>query len=134
MSDDTRRRETSPAVPDEAREALAEAERAISQSSDLSPGGPRVAGHGPHRRRGQLAIGCNNVALTWPPSTPISLVARAISPENALEAIWRYVDGRYFAFAPGVPDAVIDYVATSRSLEAVFICMRRAGVLNRPAL
>jgi hypothetical protein len=78
---------------------------------------------------------CNNVALTWPAGTPIVDVAGAITPQNGLEAIWFFdnAQGRFFGFSPVAPFAS-DYNTTRASLEAVFICMRSGGTLNRPAL
>jgi hypothetical protein len=82
-----------------------------------------------------LAATCNNVALTWPGGTPISMVAAAVSPANALESIWKQTivgdDLRFTAWSP-LPGAPNDYTATALQLEAVFICMRAGGTLERP--
>jgi hypothetical protein len=83
-----------------------------------------------------LFQGCTNVALTWPTGTPIDTVANAVSPRDALESIWRQSivndQQRFVAWSP-LPNAPNDYTATGTQLEAVFICMRAQGTLNRPA-
>ena len=82
----------------------------------------------------RLIAGCNNVALTWPQGTPTALIARAVSPEGALVAIWRYdaQSGRFLAWSPlsGAPN---DLPSVGR-LDAVFICVRQPATLARPAL
>lgn len=83
----------------------------------------------------QLFTGCNNLALTWPAGTPVREVADAITPRGGLEAIWYFdnAQGRFFGFSPIAPFAS-DYNTVRTSLEAVFICMRSGGTLNRPAI
>jgi hypothetical protein len=84
-----------------------------------------------------LAATCNNVALTWPGGTSLNTVAAAISPASALESIWKQTivddDLTFIAWSP-LPGAPNDYTGTSLQLEAVFICMRSAGTLERPNL
>ena len=81
-----------------------------------------------------LAAGCTNVTLTWPEQTVAGLVARAVTPVGALEAMWWYWvgEGRFVGYAPNVPDDANDYSATVTSLDAVFICMSGPGTLTRP--
>lgn len=82
-----------------------------------------------------LFAGCTNVALTWAAGTPIETVAAAVSPRDALEAIWQQAvigdERRFLAWSPlaGAPN---DYTATASSLEAVFICMGAQGTIDRP--
>jgi hypothetical protein len=84
-----------------------------------------------------LIAGCNNTALTWPMGTPVSTVAAAVTPANAVEAIWRQtVVGDRLVFqawspAPGAPS---DYMVTGVRPEAAWICVRFPATLNRPVL
>ena len=80
-----------------------------------------------------LVAGCTNVALTWPDGTPTGAVARAITPPQALLAIWRYDSARqrFQAFSPQAPQA--SDLLTVNALDAVFICMSAPGTLTRPA-
>jgi hypothetical protein len=84
-----------------------------------------------------LAATCNNVALTWPGGTSISTIAAAVTPASAIESIWKQTvvgdNLDFIAWSP-LPEAPNDYTATSMQLEAVFICMRSAGTLERPIL
>ena len=88
----------------------------------------------PSTEQVRLIAGCNNVALTWPQGTPTALLARAVSPERALVAIWRFdaQSGRFLAWSP-LPGAPNDYPWVGR-LDAVFICVRQPATLARPAL
>jgi PKD repeat protein len=82
----------------------------------------------------QLFAACNNVAATWPSGTPIATVAAAISPGNALTAIWRFdnVGQRFVGFSP-IPGAPNDLTTVNRA-DAVFICMTSPGTLTRPVI
>jgi len=79
---------------------------------------------------------CSNLALTWPTGTNVSVVAAAVTPANAVEAIWKQsiVNDRqvFIAWSPlaGAPN---DYTSTASSLEAVFICTKAAATLERPS-
>jgi hypothetical protein len=81
-----------------------------------------------------LAVGCNNVVLTWPDATPTSQVAAAVSPAEALIAVWRFdaAQERFFGFAPQAPQAS-DLPLVNR-LDAVFLCLSAPGTLARPAV
>jgi hypothetical protein len=82
-----------------------------------------------------LFNGCTNVALTWPAGTPLSMVAAAVTPADALESIWRQSivnDMQVFIAYSPIASAPNDYTSTSSSLEASFICMRAQGSLTRP--
>jgi uncharacterized protein YkwD len=82
----------------------------------------------------ELGPTCTNVALTWAAGTALTVVAAAISPAGALAGIWRYdaARGVYLGYAP-IAGAPNDYMAVGAPPEAVFICMRTAGTLLRPA-
>jgi hypothetical protein len=81
-----------------------------------------------------LATGCNNLVLTWPNGTPTSQVAAAVSPAEALIAVWRFdaAQGRFFGFSPQAAQAS-DLTMVNR-LDAVFLCLRGPGVLARPVV
>ena len=81
-----------------------------------------------------LLPGCNNVALTWPPGTPMSTIAAAITPAGALQSIFLYLTavGRFIGYAPNVPSTVVDLPATPTRLATVFICVTTPATLARP--
>lgn len=81
-----------------------------------------------------LRQGCNNVVLTWPGGTALTVVAAAISPGASLLSIFRsdLAQGRFLGFNPSAPNFANDYTTTASSLEPVFICMSTAGTLMRP--
>lgn len=80
-----------------------------------------------------LRATCNNVALTWPEGTPLSVVAAAVSPLDSLAGIWRYDAARdlYLAYSPE-PGSPADYSVITSRLEPVFVCMKSGGALSRP--
>ena len=81
-----------------------------------------------------LPAGCTGLALPWPARTPLAAIVAGIAPGDALVAIWRYDPARrkFVGFAPraGAPG---DYAATRARGERVMVCMKAAGVLNRPS-
>jgi hypothetical protein len=80
-----------------------------------------------------LVRGCNNLVLTWPDGTSLTTVAAALSPADALVAIWRFdaATGRYLGFNPAVAGVSDLTAATQR--DAVFICLTGPATLARPA-
>ena len=82
----------------------------------------------------ELFFGCNNVTLTWQNGTPTTMVAAAVTPPDAITAVWRYDarETRFIGFAPQFPQAS-DLTSVNR-LDAVFVCMSEEGTLNRPSL
>ena len=83
-----------------------------------------------------LSALCNNIALTWPAGTSMDMVAAAITPSGALEAIWQQTvvgdEQKFIAWSP-IAGAPNDLTATATSLDAVFICMTEQGSIDRPA-
>jgi hypothetical protein len=81
-----------------------------------------------------LTTGCTNVALTWPVGTAVSTVAAGVTPTGVLESIFRLdaATGRFLGYSPNAPSFANDYNMVTGSLEAVFICVRSPGTLNRP--
>jgi hypothetical protein len=84
-----------------------------------------------------LIAGCNNVALTWPAGTQVGVVAAAVTPASAVDAIWRQIPvGGTLAFQAWspVPNAPNDFTATTIRPEAAWICVRTPATLNRPVV
>jgi hypothetical protein len=72
--------------------------------------------------------------VTWPNGTAISVVAAAISPANALIAIWRFDNIRQtFVGYSSLPGAPNDLNVVNRA-EPVFICMNGSGSMARPVI
>lgn len=82
-----------------------------------------------------LLPGCNNVTLTWPIGTSVSVVASAVSPNASLLSIFRSdpTQGRFLGFNPDVPEFANDYTTVGTNLETIFICISTAGTFTRPA-
>jgi len=82
-----------------------------------------------------LAKGCVLVGSTWEDGTPVDTVAAAVSPADALDAMWAFdpVTGTWLAFSPVAPAGVSDLTSVDR-LQAFFVCMSEAGTIGRPVL
>jgi PKD repeat protein len=80
-----------------------------------------------------LFAGCNNVASTWPNSTPTSTVSGAVSPAGSVTGVWRLdaATNRYLGFSPNVAQGVND-LPTVDKLNALFVCTSTAATLTRP--
>jgi len=87
-----------------------------------------------------LAVGCNNVALTYPDGTPVGVVVGSINPQGAMYAIWRLnaspptpgVGPTYEGFAPAAPEA--SDLQGVNFLEAVFLCVSVPSAITMPAV
>jgi len=87
-----------------------------------------------------LAVGCNNVALTYPDGTPVGVVVSSINPQGAMYAIWRLnasppppaTGPQYEGFAPAVPQA--SDLQGVNFLEAVFLCVSVPATIIMPAV
>jgi len=87
-----------------------------------------------------LAVGCNNVALTYPDGTPVGVVVGSIDPQGAMYAIWRLnmtpvspATGPAFeGFAPAAPQA--SDLQGVNFLEAVFLCVSVPSTITMPAV
>jgi hypothetical protein len=87
-----------------------------------------------------LAVGCNNVALTYPDGTSVNVIVGSINPQGALYAIWRLnaspptpgAGPTYEGFAPAAPQAS-DLQGVS-FLEAVFLCVSVPSTITMPAV
>ncbi len=87
-----------------------------------------------------LTVGCNNVALTYPDGTPVSVVVGSIEPSGATYAIWRLnpspaspaTGPTYEGFAPAAPQA--SDLQGVNFLEAVFLCVSVPATITMPAV
>ena len=87
-----------------------------------------------------LAVGCNNVALTYPDGTPVGVVVGSINPQGALYAIWRLnatpvtpgAGPTFEGFAPAAPEA--SDLQGVNFLEAVFLCVSVPSTITMPAV
>jgi len=87
-----------------------------------------------------LAVACNNVALTYPDGTPVGVVVGSINPQGALYAIWRLnaspptpgASPTFEGFAPAAPQA--SDLQGVNFLEAVFLCVSVPSAVTMPAV
>lgn len=81
-----------------------------------------------------LVAGCNPFTSTWPDGTPIETVAEAVSPGDALDAIWALdaESGAWQGYAPDAPEA--SDLESVDELDAIFACMSEAGTISRPEI
>jgi len=87
-----------------------------------------------------LAVGCNNVALTYLDGTPVGVVVGSINPQGAMYAIWRLnatpptpgAGPTYEGFAPAAPQA--SDLQGVNFLEAVFLCVSVPASITMPAV
>ena len=87
-----------------------------------------------------LAVGCNNVALTYPDGTPVGVVVGSINPQGAMYAIWRLnatpptpgAGPTFEGFAPAAPQA--SDLQGVNFLEAVFLCVSVPSTITMPAV
>ena len=115
---------------------LAGAGAAVAQPDQSQPGGmPPLP-----QRLVDLAVGCNNVALTYLDGTPVGVVVSSIDPQGAMYAIWRLnasppppaTGPQFEGFAPAVPQA--SDLQGVNFLEAVFLCVSVPATIIMPAV
>jgi hypothetical protein len=82
-----------------------------------------------------LVEGCNPIAATWADGTLIATVAGAVTPAEALDAIWNFAaaSSTWQGYAPGVPADVNNLVSVNR-LDAIFVCVNAAATIDRPVI
>jgi hypothetical protein len=82
-----------------------------------------------------LVEGCNPIAATWADGSAIATVAGAVTPAEALDAIWKFdpATGTWKGFSPSAPAAVSDLAAVDR-LDAIFVCVNAAATISRPVI
>lgn len=79
-----------------------------------------------------LASGCNPVASTYPDTTPVAEVARAVTPTGTLVSLWKFEGGAWLGYSPDFPQAS-DLTEVS-FLDVAFICVREASDFVRPVV
>jgi len=87
-----------------------------------------------------LAVGCDNVALTYPDGTSVNVVVGSINPQGAMYAIWRLNSSpptpgagpTFEGFAPAAPQA--SDLQGVNFLEAVFLCVSVPATITMPAV
>jgi hypothetical protein len=74
-----------------------------------------------------LYEGCNNISLTFPDGTASESVVQAVSPTEAVQAMWRYsaAESRFVGFSPAAPQA--SALLTVDFLDAVWLCVTGAA-------
>jgi hypothetical protein len=97
----------------------------------VAPGTPNLPGAA--TRTVTLAPGCTDVVSAFPDGTSPQAVAAAVTPADALQAIWRYdaATGRYAGFSPAAPFAS-DLTSVNRT-DTIRICTGAPATLTLPA-
>jgi len=82
----------------------------------------------------ELVAGCNPVASTWPDDSPIETVIGAVSPAEALDAVWAFdaESGAWQGYSAAAPEA--SDLASVNQLQAIFVCMNATGTIGRPVI
>jgi hypothetical protein len=82
-----------------------------------------------------LVEGCNPFAATWPDGTAIDTVAGAVTPADALSAIWKFdpASKSWMGYSPTAP-ADVNNLASVDRLDAIFICVSAAAEVARPVI
>jgi hypothetical protein len=75
----------------------------------------------------QLYEGCNNISLTFSDGTASETVVEAVSPAEAVQAMWRYsaAESRFVGFSPAAPQA--SDLLSVNFLDAVWLCVTGAA-------
>jgi hypothetical protein len=75
----------------------------------------------------QLYEGCNNISLTFADGTASETVPQAVTPSEAVQAMWRYnaAESRFVGFSPAAPQA--SDLLTVDFLDAVWLCVTGAA-------
>jgi hypothetical protein len=75
----------------------------------------------------QLYEGCNNISLTFPDGTASETVLQAVTPTEAVQAMWRHnaAQNRFEGFSPAAPQA--SDLLTVDFLDAVWLCVTGAA-------
>jgi len=82
----------------------------------------------------QLYLGCNSIALTFPDGTASQAVVQAVTPAQAVQAVWRYnaAQGKWDGYAPAAPGA--SDLLTVNFLDAVWVCVTGPSPAATPTL
>jgi len=73
---------------------------------------------------------CNPVAETYPDNTAIAIIAGAVTPPEALEALWQFEGGVWTGWSPEFPAA--SDLTHMDFLDVVFICVEGDATFTRP--
>lgn len=78
----------------------------------------------------ELYPGCNNIGLTFPDATSSQTVVDAVTPTDAVEAMWRHdaALGKWDGFSPAA--AAASDLKTVDFLDAVWLCVRTPSALG----
>jgi hypothetical protein len=89
----------------------------------------------PNLQTVDLVEGCNPIAATWPDGTKIDAVAGAVTPADALSAIWKFdpASKSWMGYSPTAP-ADVNNLASVKRLDAIFICVSAAAKVARPVI
>jgi len=89
----------------------------------------------PNLQTVDLVEGCNPVAATWPDGTKIDTVAGAVTPADALSAIWKFdlATKSWMGYSPTAP-ADVNNLASVNRLDAIFFCVSAAAKVARPVI
>lgn len=115
----------------------ATSQTSVAQTTTTQQGGTTIAAARATARLTEavaLSAGCSNLVLSWPTGTPLAEVAAALSPSQALRAIFKLdaATGRYRGYSPSAPAFANDYMTIDAPLDAVFVCVNQAASLARP--
>jgi hypothetical protein len=106
-----------------------DSDRSVKVSKDVSLSST------PNLETKDLVEGCNPFASTWPDATKIDTVAGAVTPADALGAIWSFDPAAksWMGFSPTAPPDVNNLAKVNR-LDAIFICVSAAAKVSRPVI
>jgi hypothetical protein len=81
-----------------------------------------------------LLPGCNPVVATWPDDTPIETVVQAVSPADALDAVWTFdvESSAWQGYSTASPEA--SDLKSVDNLQPIFVCMTASGTISRPVI
>jgi hypothetical protein len=83
----------------------------------------------------ELPAGCFLVGSTWEDGTDTAVVAGAVTPVEALDAMWAFdpSTATWVGFSRHAPSGVNDLTSLDR-LQPFFICMSEPGTVGRPVI
>jgi hypothetical protein len=89
----------------------------------------------PNLETKDLVEGCNPIAATWANGTKIDTVAGAVTPADALSAIWKFdpATKSWMGYSPTAP-ADVNNLASVDRLDAIFFCVSAAAKVARPVI
>jgi hypothetical protein len=82
----------------------------------------------------KLLAGCNPLVATWPDGTPIETVVKAVSPPEALIAVWTFDPESVTWEGDSVTAPDASDLKSVSILQAIFVCMSAPGTISRPVI